>query len=470
MSSILNQIKALNGPNKESEDLILSLIDTNPSQILSMPQIYKYLIETSNVKALVLLDRAAQMETDLRELNEIFINTKAKILVDYFPNQDRFDADQNSEVLPGAYFRVDDEKKNLYKRLSQDSEFKVTLQFELDLKRGLIQYQVTEQSMTSTIVDRLMSKPAMSIAIAAAICLSSVAGYQGMKSVTDNKNTTQQSVRIDSSFEKIFGDAVHEIEKLDHAAKLISSINDLGSEELEYINDLNSGKDLSEIQEKYHDIISSQINDLITNTQKERLMYKTQKKVQSPEKIRMIANEIIQVSIDNEIDYRILTSIIMQESKFDQGATSSSGDVAMAQINYEIWKPEFDKKGLALDKEQLKKDETYALWAMGVVLSTIKDRHGSDPYWYARYHSNTKSRKAEYASLVNEHFYDFNKKQIEIISAKLDIILDQLKSTSYKDQFLIDSSKIDKFANKVIQMKTLLSTQDVPSRITTASN
>ena len=33
----------------------------------------------------------------------------------------------------------------------------------------------------------------------------------------------------------------------------------------------------------------------------------------------------------------------MQESGFDQGEVSSSGDVALVQINYEIWKPEFDK-------------------------------------------------------------------------------------------------------------------------------
>jgi len=110
------------------------------------------------------------------------------------------------------------------------------------------------------------------------------------------------------------------------------------------------------------------------------------------------------------INPKIMVSIIKVESDFKQKAVSHTGDFSVAQINYKVWVKRFkqlDRK--PLDFERLKEDDAYAIFRMGEILAELKKYHEKgDPYWFARYHSNTPVFKKKY--IVN---LERNLKKIE---------------------------------------------------------
>lgn len=118
--------------------------------------------------------------------------------------------------------------------------------------------------------------------------------------------------------------------------------------------------------------------------------------------IPKIAQSIIKHTEDNHIDYKLLLSILKVESDFNQKTISKTMDYSLAQINYDIWVTEFKKeKNINLDKTKLKNDIDYSINMMTQIISILEKRHGQDPYWYARYHSSTPSRKLVYAGKID---------------------------------------------------------------------
>ena len=107
-----------------------------------------------------------------------------------------------------------------------------------------------------------------------------------------------------------------------------------------------------------------------------------------------------------KINPQIMVAIIDTESNFNTEKVSETGDFSLAQINPEIWNKEFERMKLkTIDKNKLIKNQQYALNKMAEILEIIKKRHGRrDPYWYARYHSNTKDYKKDYLEKLKLRF------------------------------------------------------------------
>jgi hypothetical protein len=100
----------------------------------------------------------------------------------------------------------------------------------------------------------------------------------------------------------------------------------------------------------------------------------------------------------------------MQESSFDQSKVSISGDISIAQINYEVWVKEFKRKKLPLlNKHLLKSDINYAIDTMGIILGSLKQRYSSrEKYWFSRYHSSNVKRRIIYTNLLAKYSPSFN--------------------------------------------------------------
>lgn len=462
---ILEQIIKSGGFCHQNDDLILDLIKNESSSLLSQPKLIGYILKSKNSNLILELNQAIVKDPDLLLPVQNLYDPPQTVLVEFFPLQDSYIV-INENLLPETTFNIPESKKNLLKKITTESDPSFKLKFELS-KHTFLNYNHHDINVADAIISQ--HTKIMTIAISGAILFSSVSNYVELLETESKIQSKAPKSFIDNLFFKNFGNVVTEIEKLPNADQLISSINNLNQEDFKLINELNSVNDISETQDQYKDSIITNLVHIIKTIQDERIRVKTQIKVQDDESIRSIAESIVSEAIDNNIDYRILSSIIMQESKFDQGSISSSGDIALTQINYEIWHPEFKKMGINLNKDQLKKNENYAIWAMGKILSTIRNRHGSDPYWYARYHSGTPSRKLNYAQLVNEHFHQINQKQLSLIQDKVDLILFELKKINHKQyEDTIEVSKIDSFVFQLIQLKFNLDKQIAPSRI--ASN
>ena len=136
----------------------------------------------------------------------------------------------------------------------------------------------------------------------------------------------------------------------------------------------------------------------------------------------------------------------------------------MMQINYPIWSEEFNRLGISLDKNRLKNDVEYGFWAMGIILSMKKKSNQHDPYWFARYHSNTIKRKQQYLSLLEDHFTNFNDSQMEEIKDKLDSVIAEFKVLDYQSEN-VNYDKIDGLAKKMIQLRYSLETSKIPVKM-----
>lgn len=455
----LNYINQSGGLCPENNELILSLIQDSPNELFQYPEIISYIFKSNNLKLLEALDEQGRKDSDL--FNFIIETQKISQNIDvtYYPIKDSFE--YVGELSSFIHFEISENKKQLLQKIASNSDFSVKIKFSMS-NHSFLTFENKEQEIANFVLDG--HKKIITIAISGAILFSSISEY--IKTINNDLIPKQlKSTYIDDMFFKRYGNIVREIEQLDNSDNLILALNELTQEDFNFINDLQSKSDLTDVQENHKEIIIDNLVKIMMSIQEERILYKTQKKIQTEDGFRLMAESIVNQAITNDLDYRLFASIIMQESKFDQGAISKSGDVALTQINYEIWKPEFDQMGEKLSKSQLKNDESYAIWAMGKILSKIRDRHQSDPYWYARYHSSTPSRKMNYASLVNSHYYDLNKKQFDLVSNKIDKILNELKKTNYQDSSTVDVAKLNSFVFQLINLKNKLDSENIQSRI-----
>lgn len=128
-----------------------------------------------------------------------------------------------------------------------------------------------------------------------------------------------------------------------------------------------------------------------------------------------VATLVIFAAKKYKIDPRYMLAIIKVESNFKSDArntfsckgniTEKCGDHSLVQINYNIWKKAFLKKGrVPLDFKKLKNDEAYAVFRMAEILSILKTDNPKDPHWYAMYHSNTPKHKNPYRAKVDKEY------------------------------------------------------------------
>lgn len=143
------------------------------------------------------------------------------------------------------------------------------------------------------------------------------------------------------------------------------------------------------------------INQELQNIKSHIVLLKRMPEIQ----LHKIAMGILKASKANKVNSEIMTSIIMVESSFNQRAISSTGDISIVQINYRVWSKEAKRLNFELSQTKLKSDAAYAIDRMGVILGHLKKKYSSrDPYWFARYHSNTKELKMAYFEKVKKNF------------------------------------------------------------------
>lgn len=119
-----------------------------------------------------------------------------------------------------------------------------------------------------------------------------------------------------------------------------------------------------------------------------------------------LARSIYQSSQAHQIDYKIMTAIMMVESGFSQSVISSTGDISIVQINYKIWAKESKRLKMELSESRLKQDPDYAIMKLGEILKYLKQRYAKhDPHWYGRYHSRTLAFKRSYVTKLMTQGY-----------------------------------------------------------------
>lgn len=123
----------------------------------------------------------------------------------------------------------------------------------------------------------------------------------------------------------------------------------------------------------------------------------------SAERQIRVASAIYSNAKRYNISKRVLLSIIKIESNFKSSKVSSTGDYSIVQINLKIWNKEFRRLGFpTINKNELVKNDDYAISKMCLILNIIKSRHLKDKQWYARYHSNTPKYNLIYQFKINK--------------------------------------------------------------------
>jgi hypothetical protein len=116
---------------------------------------------------------------------------------------------------------------------------------------------------------------------------------------------------------------------------------------------------------------------------------------------RPVAQSLVKYTKAHNMDYRMVLALLMTESSMNQQAISTTGDLGIGQINYDIWQEEFTRlKKAPLDKVKLKHDTDYAIQRTVEILSILKNN--KDKKWIAKYHSKTPSLKTAYYKKINK--------------------------------------------------------------------
>jgi len=123
----------------------------------------------------------------------------------------------------------------------------------------------------------------------------------------------------------------------------------------------------------------------------------------SAERQIKVASAIYSNAKRYRIPKRVLLSIIKIESNFKSSKISSTGDYSIVQINLKIWNKEFTRLGFPkINKNELVKNDDYAISKMCHILNIIRSRHSKDKQWYVRYHSNTPEYNSIYKIKIDK--------------------------------------------------------------------
>lgn len=107
------------------------------------------------------------------------------------------------------------------------------------------------------------------------------------------------------------------------------------------------------------------------------------------------------------IHCEIPTILLRVESNFTIKENRLSGEISIAQINYDFWQPVFKKNfRINLNKEKLMKSNRYALKNMFVILNYLKKTYSKkDDLWFLRYNSNHLIHRLAYLKRFENFMY-----------------------------------------------------------------
>lgn len=127
------------------------------------------------------------------------------------------------------------------------------------------------------------------------------------------------------------------------------------------------------------------------------------------ESTKVISTSILKNSHKYKLDWKIMVSILSQESAFRKdpqkclAINKHCADLGIAQINFRTW-----GRPLRLSRVKLLKDVDYNITAMSIILSQLKYKYGNESKWFTRYHSFTRSHRKIYDGFVGRNYTKIN--------------------------------------------------------------
>lgn len=392
------------------------------------------------------IEKKAQENEELREIVRSLHNLPLKGFVVFYPNEDRIELVDISEI---AIFQISDRMKNKLKSVSDDPDFYVKLSVE-QVPGKMFQYQAHEKANSErSFISSAHIGSAITIATAAA---AAILFFQG--DVTERAEASVPRLSQHQEFISGYDAVMHDLRK---GGMKLNPANDLKEADLRLISSIIEDED-----ESVPDLVPMTEEDIIAGIQSEISPY-----ISDQNKINKIAKAIYEASSEREVDYMLFLSIMKVETTtFNQDAVSSSGDLSIAQIKPEVWTAEFERLGKEpLDKKRLKADPSYAIERMGEILEIQNKYKKKDPYWYARYHSKTPSRKLKYAKKVQQEYLRIKERQIEELENKISNLLVDLEKVegtefdsalSFARNALMDKEKIDDYKVELRKIQKLI--------------
>lgn len=110
---------------------------------------------------------------------------------------------------------------------------------------------------------------------------------------------------------------------------------------------------------------------------------------------KQVSNSISRVADKYNLNPKLLTAILMQESRYRvQAVSSTNSDFGISQIH------KFTVNRYKFNKKRLISDIDYSVEAGAIVLKDFYKRYAKEPKWWTRFNSSNKIARARYAKLV----------------------------------------------------------------------
>jgi hypothetical protein len=360
--------------------------------------------------------------------------------VKFFPRTDEF-LFLNDDFVPHSNINISDETKNNLKDLATEfpEEDSFELKLELDAKNMYL-YQESEALKTEKETIKKITKQA-TVAASLLVAASIFTGIFSSPSVFKNdiegmfkkKSLIELSVNKVNDYSAKLDSSLHELNQdLNEGLvdQYLPTLKILSSDELNqailFVNHNDHNLEIKDSEVISHDEKVDDIESIIADVYNKP----------TDEKIRLLSASIANESDAHGLDYKMMLSIIKAESSFDQSKVSSTGDLSVAQINYDHWNPEFKRLHYpSLNKEKLKTDTAYSVKIMAEILDILAHRYkNKDKLWYARYHSGTPRLKIEYAKKIKTELNLIEKSEVLNSQEKITSVIAELNQLKDKSE------------------------------------
>ena len=380
--------------------------------------------------------------------------------VRFFPQTEKIEKIAQDDVVPYSNCHISDETKTNLKLLSKDLPVDEFFEIKLELDKANLYLYQEKSSLAEEI--NAIKKKTVTASIAASVLIASTVfvGFfasSGMKSdiakifhkkssvALSIKKVNDYSSKLSLSFDSLNEDLTDSI-----INKYVPTLKDLSSADINqaisYVNQKGShGLSLKNSEEVSFDEKVENIVSIISDVYGKK----------PNDNVRLIASAVAKETESHHLDYKMMLSIIKVESSFDQSMVSSTGDLSVAQVNYEHWAPEFKRLGYPkLDKEKLKTDIGYSVKIMADILEIMSHRHKKDKLWYARYHSGTPSKKIAYAQKVSNELNLIEENEILNSKEKINSLIAEL--TRLKNSNDVSMDKVDEVIVNLTYLGSLI--------------
>ena len=152
------------------------------------------------------------------------------------------------------------------------------------------------------------------------------------------------------------------------------------------------------------------------------------------------AKHIYNKSKKYNIHCEIPTLLLRVESSFTIKSNPLSGEISIAQINYDFWSPIFKEKfKINLNKKKLISSNSYALKNMFIILNYLKKTYKKrDPLWFLRYNSNYILHRLTYLTKFEKFLYRIHSdKKILNYKHKENLLRYSIKKYGWKETIKI---------------------------------